>query len=118
VRDVWLNEGFVQPDIGRPGDPFVNAAARMEEATQSDEEFDFDGLLNRLPENTTDGVMLVDATNGFNELNRYCMLWNVRHRWSKRSRLAFNCYRHFDICIVREGSTSHDPLWCCPDAIG
>ncbi|KAL7503120.1 hypothetical protein ACHAXN_000965, partial [Cyclotella atomus] len=109
VREVWSNDDFVQPDFARPRDPYVNAAARMEEAAQCDEEFDFEGVMERLPENTAKGVMLVDATNGFNELNRYSMLWNVRHRWSKGSRLAFNCYRHFNICIVREGTGN--PAW-------
>ena len=27
------------------------------------------------------GTMLVDASNGFNELSRLEMLWTVRHRW-------------------------------------
>jgi hypothetical protein len=51
-----------------------------------------------------EGVTLVDASNGFNELNRYAMLWNVGHRWPKGRRLAFNSYRHFNICIVRKGT--------------
>jgi hypothetical protein len=29
------------------------------------------------------------------------MLWNVRHRWTKASRLAFNCYRHHGLVVVR-----------------
>jgi hypothetical protein len=41
--------------------------------------------------------------NGFNELKRYQMLWNVRHLWPKGSRLAFNTYRHFNLVIVRRG---------------
>jgi hypothetical protein len=47
------------------------------------------------------GLTLVDARNGFNELSRYLMLWTVRHRWPKGARFAFNCYRHYARCIVR-----------------
>ena len=28
------------------------------------------------------GAALFDARNGFNELNRYLMLWNVAHLWN------------------------------------
>jgi hypothetical protein len=41
------------------------------------------------------GSALIDARNGFNELNRYLMLWNAAHRWNQVSRFAFNCYRHW-----------------------
>ena len=67
-------------------------------------------------------VTCVDARNGFNKLSRMAMLWTVRHRWSKGSRFAFNCYRHACILIVHqdgdecleilseEGVTQGDPL--------
>jgi hypothetical protein len=42
-----------------------------------------------------EGLTLVDARNGFNELSRYAMLWIARHRWPKGARFAFNCYRHY-----------------------
>jgi hypothetical protein len=108
VRDVWAMDGFQTPIHAAPNDRYSDVAARMDEAMSSDEEFDL-GELDHLPENAAEGVMLVDATNGFNELNRYSMLWNVRHRWSKGSRLAFNCYRHTNLCIVREGTGN--PAW-------
>ena len=38
------------------------------------------------------GFILVDARNAFNELNRYTMLWAVRHLWPSGYRFAFNCY--------------------------
>jgi len=40
-----------------------------------------------------EGLTLVDARNGFNELSRYAMLWTARHRWPKGAPFAFNCYR-------------------------
>ncbi|KAI2510018.1 hypothetical protein MHU86_4444 [Fragilaria crotonensis] len=67
-------------------------------------------------------VLLVDATNGFNELGRKAMLWTVRHRWANGARFSFNCYRHSaqlllrrrgDDCAIilsREGVTQGDPL--------
>ena len=67
-------------------------------------------------------VLLVDATNGFNELSRKAMLWTVRHRWANGARFSFNCYRHSaqlllrrrggdcEIILSREGVTQGDPL--------
>ena len=71
------------------------------------------------PSSTT----LVDACNGFNELSRLAMLWNVQHHWPDGSRFAFNCYKHraqlllrqpgeFPVTILsREGVTQGDPLY-------
>lgn len=67
-------------------------------------------------------TVLVDARNGFNELNRTAMLWTVRHRWPDGARFAFNCYRHQGQLVMRqrdgtsiillsqEGVTQGDPL--------
>jgi len=70
-----------------------------------------------------EALLLVDARNGFNELNRMSMLWTVRHRWAAGARFSFNCYRHAATLIVRrpggkncatvlseEGVTQGDPL--------
>ena len=38
------------------------------------------------------GFILVGARNAFNELNRYTMLWTLRHLWPSGCRFAFNCY--------------------------
>ena len=58
-------------------------------------------------ESTADppGVLLVDARNGFNELNRKCMLWTIRHLWPSAARFSYNLYRHQAILVVRR----------CPD---
>jgi hypothetical protein len=68
-------------------------------------------------------VLLVDATNGFNELSRKAALWTVRHHWASGACFAFNCYRHSATLILRrpghpncyvlqsrEGVTQGDPL--------
>ena len=47
------------------------------------------------------GSALFDARNGFNELNRYLMLWNVAHLWNRGIRFAFNRYRHWVRCLVQ-----------------
>jgi hypothetical protein len=46
------------------------------------------------------GTALFDAKNGFNEVNRYLMLWTAAHRWTKASRFAFNRYRHQNIVYI------------------
>jgi hypothetical protein len=60
-----------------------------------------EGDLRGEPEYGLEGLTLVDARNGFNELSRYLMLWTARHRWLKGTQFAFNCYRHYVRCIVR-----------------
>jgi hypothetical protein len=112
VREVWENDDFVGHDKARPDDPYVELAARIEEAGCFSDELIGDEVLRSLPEMTAKGVALIDASNGFNELNRYSMLWNVGHRWAKGRRLAFNCYRHFNILIVRkDNGDSAYTLW-------
>ena len=44
---------------------------------------------------------LVDADNGFNRLNRFAMLWTVRHRWASMARFTFNMHRHFVRLVLR-----------------
>ncbi|KAL7475656.1 LOW QUALITY PROTEIN: hypothetical protein ACHAW6_003456, partial [Cyclotella cf. meneghiniana] len=39
-------------------------------------------------------LLLTDADNGFNNLSRYAMLREARHRWPSGSRFAYNLYRH------------------------
>ena len=69
-----------------------------------------------------DGLLLVDAMNGFYMLSRLSMLWMVRHGCTKMSRFAFNCYRHKIrlicrrpgntalIILSKEGVTQGNPL--------
>ena len=73
------------PDQGAP--PTFNTPGDTEAPphTQSDPEVHF----------------LTDARNGFGELSRMAMLWEVRHRWPAGSRFAFNLYRHECRLILR-----------------
>ena len=68
------------------------------------------------------GFLLIDASNGFNELNRHMMLWTIRHEWPAGARFAFNCYKYWSPLVLRghsggfsclfskEGITQGDPL--------
>ena len=51
---------------------------------------------------------LSDARNGFNELSRMAMLWEVRHRWPAGSRFAYNLYRH-ECRLVLRGPPGTNP---------
>jgi hypothetical protein len=59
-----------------------------------------DASFSRYKPGTGSGSALIDACNGFNELNRYLMLWNVAHRWNQVSWFAFNQYWHWVRCLV------------------
>jgi hypothetical protein len=52
-------------------------------------------------EGTGFGSALFDARNGFNELNRYLMLWNMAHLWNRGRRFAFNCSCHWVCCLLQ-----------------
>ena len=57
------------------------------------------GLL--IQETDSDGMMLEDYYNGFNELSQMAMLWMVRHRWLEGARFAFNYYKHWVQIFLR-----------------
>ena len=85
-----------------------------------------DTILDASPETLQElhnrACLLIDAKNGFNELNRRAMLWTVRHLWPQGSCFAFNCYSHAAQLLIRqpgqdasvllsqEGVTQGDPL--------
>ena len=65
------------------------------------------------------GVLMVDAKNAFNSVNRVAGLWNARVYWPRCSRFLFNTYRGFSSLWIngsveplysREGITQGDPL--------
>ena len=51
---------------------------------------------------------LTYARNGFGELSRIAMLWEVRHRWPTGSRFAHNLYHH-KCCLILRGPPGTDP---------
>ena len=50
------------------------------------------------------GVLLIDAKNGFNEISRKAMLWTVRHLWPSGAIFTFNCYRHASRLLLRSSN--------------
>jgi hypothetical protein len=65
------------------------------------------------------GVLLVDASNAFNVVNRQAVLWNSRVLWPRCSRFLFNSYQGWvplvisgseELLYSREGVTQGDPL--------
>jgi hypothetical protein len=66
----------------------------------------------------TDGLLLVDADNAFNRLNRSAALWNIQFTCPSFSTVLINCYRRPSRLFVTggmelescEGTTQGDPL--------
>jgi hypothetical protein len=65
------------------------------------------------------GMLLVDASNAFNSINRATALMNARVQWPRCSRYLFNTYRGHSVLKVqnaiellhsREGVTQGDPV--------
>ena len=65
----------------------------------------------------TEAILLVDASNAFNSLNRLCALHNIRRLCPSLATALINCYRaptelfiDGDVLYSREGTTQGDPL--------
>jgi hypothetical protein len=112
VRDVFADPSLIPappPDPPEAEDPLTQASVAPPAAPPPvplvsmtlDEAFaaiaDDEGLSSA----EASAVLLVNATNGFNELGRKAMLWTVRHRWANSARLSFNCYRHSSQLLLR-----------------
>ena len=84
------------------------------------------GLFNEYNEDGW-GVLMVDASNAFNNINRLAILWNTRVLWPRCSRYVFNTYRGWAPLVMKgsssllyskEGVTQGDPLSMFIYAIG
>jgi hypothetical protein len=70
------------------------------------------------------GMLLVDASNAFNAVNRPAALWNARMIWTGAAYFLFNTYRSYNLLVIRsstspgsgtimlsrEGVTQGDPM--------
>jgi hypothetical protein len=70
------------------------------------------------------GMLLVDASNAFNAVNRSAALWNARVLWPGAAFFLFNTYRNYNLLVIRstispgsgtimlsrEGVTQGDPM--------
>ena len=65
------------------------------------------------------GVLMMDASNAFNSINRFALLWNSRVLWPRCSRFLFNTYQGWaplilkdtaEVLYSKEGIVQGDPL--------
>ena len=72
-----------------------------------------------------EGILLVDASNAFNTLNREAALRNIQHLCPPLATILINTYRQpsslfvdSDVLLSREGTTKGDPLAMPMHAVG
>ncbi|KAL3810422.1 hypothetical protein ACHAXA_005630 [Cyclostephanos tholiformis] len=101
----WTDDGATEEeDDGNPSnEATLRARVRAEGmlAPGIDPGAAEDASFSRYELRTGFGLALFNGQNGFNEINRYLMLWHVAHCWNQGSRFAFNRYRHWVRCLVR-----------------
>ena len=99
--DVWNTAGHLQLSCGHEGGCEA-AVHAMKEIFQAD---------------STEGVLLVDARNAFNNLNRQVALRNIQYICPAVATILINCYRDLSslyvggtVLLSREGTTQGDTL--------
>jgi hypothetical protein len=103
VRAVWPQSAGWERDGGEVAAPMpVTEGTSMAVTRATDPGEAADVSRSRYVPDSGFGTALFDAKNGFNEVNRYLMLWTAAHCWTKASRFAFNRYRHQNIVFVRD----------------
>ena len=63
-------------------------------------------ILDLVNEHSDDGwgVLLIDASNAFNNINRRAALWNSRVLWPNCSLFLFNCYRGWAPLVITDSA--------------
>ena len=77
-------------------------------------------------EEDTDGVLLIDATNAFNSINREVLLHNIRYLCPPMAIYIRNCYKRYSRLFISgggeiksvEGTTQGDPLAMAAYGVG
>ena len=83
-------------------------------------------MTNIFEEDETDGILLVDASNAFNAINRNALLHNIQYLCPVLATYIINCYQHPSRLFImggkeilsKEGTTQGDPLAMPTYAIG
>jgi hypothetical protein len=102
VHAVWPQSAGWERDGGEVTAPQpATEGTSMAVIPTMDPDKAVDTSCSRYVPNSGFRTALFDARNGFNEVNRYLMLWTVAHHWTKASRFAFNRYRYQNIVFVR-----------------
>ena len=77
-------------------------------------------------EDETDGLLLIDATNAFNSMNRTVLLHNIQYIGPPMSKYIRNCYQRKSRLFITgggeigsaEGTTQGDPLAMAAYGVG
>jgi len=90
VRAVWLHSAGWERDGGEVTAPMpATEGTSMAVTRATDPGKAADVSRSRYVPDSGFGTALFDTKNGFNEVNRYLMLWTAAHRWTKGKPICF-----------------------------